>query len=251
MIIEWNEKQQNKRTHSQEVLTGSTWWFWNIWNWSMKDVWTIRRSMVFSWWQMWSEGKLLPYWQHFQKVSKTAKQCNRIHNMNRNNTTRIIWHNNWASELKGSTRPEEPSRAWRALQAERLWECGGRESAKTAGWLSSGWEGEAASSCSGRWSRPDPTTTLTRQQPHQACRSFASAGHLSLKGWPFYDFSSGWQVYEVLSLKYWQDGLVGTLVGTRRQKCKAESCWRSINQHQHEVAPSGSHISWLGTKHTL
>ena len=180
--------------------------------------------MVFSWWQMWSEGKLLPYWQHFQKVSKTAKQCNRIHNTNRNNTTRIIWHNNWASELKGSTR------AWRALQAERLWECGGRESAKTAGWLSSGWEAEAASSCSGRWSRPDPTTTLTRQQPQQACRSFASAGHLSLKGWPFYDFSSGWQVYEVLSLKYWQDGLVGTLVGTRRQKCKAESCWRSINQ---------------------
>ena len=129
--------------------------------------------MVFSWWQRWSEREFLPCWQHFQKGSKTAKQCNRIHNMNSNNRTRIIWRNDWASKLKcsGSTRAEEPWRALRALlasralqvkalQAAKLWECGGGESAKTAGWLSSDWEVRPSRSCSG------PLQTLTRPHCH-------------------------------------------------------------------------------------
>ena len=145
--------------------------------------------MAFSWWQRWWEGEFLPCWQHFQKVSKRAKQCNRIHNMNSNNTTRIIWHNNWASKLKhsGSTRAEEPWRALRALLACRAYSEGpcrqqscGSVVAGSLQRLQAGCPriGKQPRAAAGRHQNSDQATL-----PHQACRSFLLSSGSSL-----YDF---------------------------------------------------------------
>ena len=166
--------------------------------------------MVFSWWQRWSEGELLPYWQHFQKVSKTAKQCNITHNMNSNNTTRTIWHNNWSSELKssGSTQPEEPLKDLRALEGLK-----GPAGGKALGvW----WPG-VCKDCRlvvlGLGSRPRAAADVggpllgpynsDQALPHQGRSSFVSSEGLPFKGPEFLLFwNVGWRL---ISLKYWPD----------------------------------------------
>ena len=101
-----------------------------------EEVSTIK---AFSWLQRQWEDKFLLCWQYFQKWLKTAKQCNRIHNRNSNNTTRLVWHNNWASKLWNYAPNKVRSAPWRALRAPKalkplqlamlvLW-CGIRKSA--------------------------------------------------------------------------------------------------------------------------
>lgn len=202
--------------------------------------------MAFSWWQRWWEGEFLPCWQHFQKVSKRAKQCNRIHNMNSNNTTIIIWHNNWASKLKrsGSTRAEEPWRALRtllacrALQAARLWECGGGESAKTAGWLSSDREAGL------ELQRAAPRQPRKLWPGHIAsCHTRPAGLFCFLQGCSCHHFQMSDRKIStlILSQVYWPT--------TWPSGRNADAEVLDVRWHQHHRCDS--HISWLRPKHTL
>ena len=101
--------------------------------------------------------------------------------MNSNNTTRTIWHNNWASELKssGSTQPEEPWKGLRALEGLK-----GPAGGKALGvW----WPG-VCKDCRlvvlGLGSRPRAAADVGGPLlgPYNSDRSFGSAEHLS-----FYD----------------------------------------------------------------
>ena len=104
----------------------------------------------------------------------------------------MIEHPSWRAQgqhsQKNPWKALEPLRALKALQAGRLWECGGRESAKTAGWLSSDWEAglELQRTLAGRSSGLPSPYNSDQALPHQD-RSFGSTEHLSFKGWPFYD----------------------------------------------------------------